>query len=41
LVVGTAKVAIAGAAAITTANPQARINRRAGVWKVRIVTLFL
>src|SRR6202165_6253012 len=36
---GTAKTAIAGAAAIATANPPARINRRAGSWKVAIVTL--
>ena len=31
LVVGTANTAIAGAAAIVTANPPARISRRAGV----------
>src|ERR1700694_5391433 len=36
--VGTAKTAIAGAA-IATANPPARMIRRAGSWKVAIVTL--
>src|SRR6476469_7493053 len=39
LVVGTAKTATAGAAAIATATPPARISRRAGVWVVAIVTL--
>jgi hypothetical protein len=37
--VGTAKTAIAGAAATATANPPARISRRAECWKVAIVTL--
>jgi hypothetical protein len=37
--VGTAKTAIAGAAATATANPPARISRRAESWKVAIVTL--
>src|ERR1700694_2328341 len=37
--VGTVKTAIAGAAAIATANPPARMIRRAGSWKVAIVTL--
>jgi hypothetical protein len=41
LLVGTAKTASAGAAAITAANPPARIRRRAGFRKVDIVTLFL
>ena len=39
LAVGRAKTAIAGAAATATANPPARISRRAGNWKVAIVTL--
>lgn len=37
--VGTANTATAGAAAIATANPPARISRRVGRWKVAIVTL--
>jgi hypothetical protein len=36
---GTAKTAIAGAAATAIANPQARINRRAESSRVAIVTL--
>jgi hypothetical protein len=39
--VGTANIATAGAAAIATANPPARISRRVGRWKVAIVTLSL
>src|ERR1700712_1317718 len=35
----TANIATAGAAAIATANPPARISRRVGRWKVAIVTL--
>jgi hypothetical protein len=38
---GTAKAATAGAAAIATANPPARISRLVGRWKVAIVTLSL
>ena len=37
--VGTATTATAGAAAIATANPPARISRRAGSFKVAMVTL--
>src|SRR3954470_17546342 len=37
--VGTANIATAGAAAIATANPPARISRRVGRCKVAIVTL--
>src|SRR5689334_20098995 len=37
--VGTANTATAGAAAIATANPPARISRRVGRCKVAIVTL--
>src|SRR6201995_5321367 len=37
--VGTANMATAGAAAIATANPPARISRRVGRWMVAIVTL--
>jgi hypothetical protein len=39
--VGTANIATAGAAAIATANPPARISRRVGRCKVAIVTLSL
>src|SRR6478736_6858692 len=38
-VAGTAKTAMAGAAATATAKPPARISRRAECWKVAIVTL--
>jgi hypothetical protein len=37
--VGTATTATTGAAAMATANPPARISRRAGSFKVAIVTL--
>jgi hypothetical protein len=37
--VGTTKTAIAGAAATATANPPARMSRRAECWKVAIITL--
>jgi hypothetical protein len=40
-VAGTANAATAGAAAIATANPPARISRLVGRWKVAIVTLSL
>jgi hypothetical protein len=39
--VGTATTATTGAAAIATANPLARISRRAGSFKVAIVMLSL
>ena len=41
LVVGTAKTATVGAAAIATANPPARMSRRVGRCKVAIVMLSL
>ena len=37
--IGTAKTAIAGAAATATANPPAKMSRRAECWKVAIVML--
>ena len=37
--VGTANSEITGAATTATANPPARMSRRAGSWKVAIVTL--
>jgi hypothetical protein len=39
--VGAAKAAIAGAAATATANPPAKMSRRAESWKVAIVLLSL